>query len=158
VGLKIKERLEGELRALENELLVELPKELHRALQLGDLRENAEYQAARDRQEFVRTRIAQVKKQLSDLSMLNLQNLPRNRVAYGSTVKLVDLDTGEKITYRLAIGDEVDPDKGAISVSSPIGTGLLGKQEGDEVLIQTPGGKRRFEIVGLATIHDEVSQ
>lgn len=157
MGLKITAKLEGELRALENELYVELPRELQKALEHGDLRENAEYQAARERQEFVRARIAQIKKQLSDLSMINLQNLPRDRAAYGSTVKLVDLDTGEELTYRLVIGDEIDPENGRISASSPIGSGLIGKQEGDEVVIQTPGGRRRFEIVGLKTLHDELT-
>ncbi|MCS6816765.1 MAG: transcription elongation factor GreA [Blastocatellia bacterium] len=153
---KLKERLEAELRALENELKFELPKELQRALAHGDLRENAEYQAALQRQEFVRARIAQIRKQLSDLSMLNVSALPRDRVAYGSTVTLLDLDTGEEVTYRLALGDEVDPERGVISVSSPIGSSLLGKREGDEVIVHTPARKRRFEIIKLITLPQEL--
>jgi transcription elongation factor GreA len=153
--VKIKERLEAELRALTNELNVELPRALHVALGHGDLRENADYQAARQRQEFVRARIAQIQKQLADLSLINVQNLPRDRVAYGSTVKLVDLDSGETFTYRLSMGAEVDPDQGFISVSSPVGSSLLGKQEGDEVVVKTPTRTRRMEIVELRTIHEE---
>ena len=153
--VKIKERLEAELRALTNELNVELPRALHVALGHGDLRENADYQAARQRQEFVHARIAQLQKQLADLSLMNLQNLPRDRVAYGSTVKLVDLDSGETFTYRLSIGAEINPDEGFISVSSPVGSSLLGKQEGDEIVVTTPTRTRRMEIVQLRTIHDE---
>jgi transcription elongation factor GreA len=153
--VKIKERLENELKALMTELTVELPKALHIALGHGDLRENADYQAARQRQEFVRARIAQLQKQLADLSLMNLKNLPRDRVAYGSTVKLIDLENGETFTYRLSIGAEVDPEKGFISVSSPIGSSLLGREEGDEVVVQTPARTRRVEIVELRTFHEE---
>lgn len=152
--MKIKDRLEQELHALEQELKISLPRELHTALAHGDLRENSEYQSALQRQEYVRARIAQVQKQLSDLSMVNLDKLPRDRVAYGSTIDLADLDSGEKITYKLTIGDDVDPENGLISVSSPIGASLVGKQEGDEVVVRTPAKVRRFEIVRLRTIHD----
>jgi transcription elongation factor GreA len=153
---KIKERMEEELRALITELTIELPRALQAALAHGDLRENADYQAARQRQEFVRARISQIQKQLIDLSLINVERLPRDRVAYGSTVKLTDLESGEMFTYRLAIGDEVDPEKGFISVSSPVGSSLLGKQEGDEVLVRTPAKTRRMEIIELRTLHDEM--
>lgn len=156
--VKIKERLEEELKALTNELTVELPRALQVALGHGDLRENADYQAARQRQEFVRARMAQIQKQLADLSLVNLNNLPRDRVAYGSTVKLVDLENGETFTYRLAMGAEVDPDKGYISVSSPVGSSLLGKEAGEEVVIKTPTRTRRMKIVELRTIHDELEE
>ncbi len=155
MAARIKDRLETELQALEQELKISLPKELHAALALGDLRENSEYQTALQRQEFVRARIAQIQKQLSDLSLIDLNKLPRDRVAYGSKIELEDLDTGEKITYKLAIGDDVDPDNGVISVSSPIGASLIGKKEGDEVVVRTPAKVRRFEIVRLKTIHEE---
>lgn len=155
---KMRKRLEEELDALMEELNVELPRALQTAMAHGDLRENADYQAARERQEFVRARIAQIKKQLADLSMVNLDRLPRDRIAYGSTVKLVDLDTGETFTYRLAIGDEVDPQNGVISVSSPVGSSLLGKEEGDIVVVRTPTKVRRLEIIELRTIHDELEE
>lgn len=154
--MKFKERLETELRTLENELQFELPRELQKALEHGDLRENAEYQSALQRQEFVRARISQLHKQLSDLSMISFNKLPRDRVAYGSTVTLMDLESGEKITYRLVIGDEIDPEKGLISLSSPIGASLVGRQEGDEVKVNTPAKVRHFEVVKLLTMHDEI--
>lgn len=153
---KIKERLEEELRSLTNELNIELPRALQTAIAHGDLRENADYQAAKERQEFIRARIAHVQKQLSDLSLINLQNVPRDRVGYGSTVKVRDLETEETFTYRLAIGDEVDPAKGIISISSPVGSGLLGKEEGDEVIIRTPAKVRQLEILEMMTIHDQM--
>ncbi len=152
---KITARLEEELRALQNELTIELPRALQVALGHGDLRENADYQAARQRQEFVRARIAQLQQQLAELSLINLNNLPRDRAAYGSTVKLVDLNNGEMFTYRLSMGAEVDPDKGYISISSPVGASLLGKSEGDEVVVNTPNRTRHMEIVELHTLHEE---
>lgn len=155
--LKIREKLEAEMRALENELKFDLPRELQKALEHGDLRENSEYQSALQRQEFVRARIAQIRKQLSALSMINLNKLPRDRAAYGSIVTVRDIETGETITYRLVIGDEVDPEKGLISVSSPIGASLVGKQEGDEVRVQTPAKVRHLEVVRLVTLHDQVA-
>jgi transcription elongation factor GreA len=153
--VKFKERLAAELRSLESELKFELPRELKKALEHGDLRENAEYQSALQRQEFVRARISQIHKQLSDLSRINFNKLPRDRAAYGSTVTLKDLESGDVVRYRLVIGDEVDPEKGLISLSSPIGSSLIGKQEGDEVKVATPAKNRHFEIVKLVTIHDE---
>ncbi|MCS6803716.1 MAG: transcription elongation factor GreA [Acidobacteriota bacterium] len=155
---KITERLEEELKALQTELTVELPRALQAAIANGDLRENGDYQAAKQRQEFVRARIAQLQRQLAELSLININNLPRDRVAYGSTVKLVDLENGETFTYRLSIGAEVAPEKGYISVSSPVGASLLGKAEGDEVVVQTPTRRRRMEIVELHTIHEEMEQ
>ena len=155
--LKIREKLEAEMRALENELKFDLPRELQKALEHGDLRENSEYQSALQRQEFVRARIAQIRKQLSDLSMINLSKVPRDRAAYGSIVTVRDIETRETITYRLVIGDEADPERGLISISSPIGASLVGKQEGDEVTVQTPAKVRHLEIVRLVTLHDQVA-
>lgn len=147
-------KIEEELRQLEAELRTELPQELKKAVAMGDLSENAEYEAARNRQDYVRARIANLRKRLSDLAMIDTSRLPRDRIAYGSTVVLYDLDSREEVTYKLVIAEDSDVSQGKISTVSPIGRGLMGKQEGDEVEIKTPAGKRRFEIVKLATIHD----
>lgn len=150
----IKRKLEEELRQLEAELKNEIPKELRRAAAMGDLSENAEYEAARSRQDYLRARIAALRKRLADLSMIDISRLPRDRVAYGSTVVLYDLDSGQEVTYKLVMAEDADASEGKISTVSPIGRGLMGKREGDEVEIETPSGKRRFEIVKLITIHD----
>jgi transcription elongation factor GreA len=152
---KIKRTLQKEIESLEYELRIKLPKEIGRALEMGDLRENAEYKAALERQEFVRTRIGALKKRISNLSMINENSIPRAKVAYGSTATLVNLDTDHLITYRLVLSEEADFEKGWISLSSPIGRALVGKQEGDCVTIQTPSGQKRFEIQKLKTLHDE---
>lgn len=153
--LDIKKKLEEELKVLEVELKIELPKELQRAAALGDLRENAEYKAARDRQEYLQARVSALRKRLSDLAMLNLDSLPHDRIAYGSTVVLLDIDKDEEVTYRLVTAEEADISKGLISTTSPIGKSLMGKKVGVEVQVKTPQGVRNFEILKLTTIHDE---
>ena len=125
---------------------------------MGDLSENAEYTAARNRQDYVRARIANLRKRLADLSMIDITRLPHDRVGYGSTVKLYDVDTGDEITYTLVMAEDADIEKRKISTSSPVGRGLMGRIEGDEVEIITPAGKRRFEIIKLRTIHDSEDQ
>jgi transcription elongation factor GreA len=152
---KIREKLEKEIQQLDHELNIELPAELKRAAALGDLSENAEYHMAKQRQEFVAARLTQLKRRLAELSLVNLNNIPRDRVAYGSTVRLLDVEKGEEIEYRLVTSEESDVAKGLISTSSPIGRGLLGKKVGDEVRIQTPGGAKEFEVMDLVTIHDQ---
>lgn len=152
--MKIKDKLESEIQQLEHELSVELPAELKRAVALGDLSENAEYHMAKQRQEFVRARLGQLKKRLAELSLVNLSNIPRDRVAFGSVVRVRDLDSDKEIEYRLVTSEESDVSKGLISTSSPIGRGLLGKQVGDTVRIQTPGGAKEFEVRQLTTIYD----
>jgi transcription elongation factor GreA len=152
---KIKRTLQKEIESLEYELRITLPKEIGKALEMGDLRENAEYKAALERQEFVRTRIGALKKRISNLSMINENSIPRAKIAYGSTARLINLDTDQQITYRLVLSEEADFEKGWISLSSPIGRALVGKQEGDCVTIQTPSGQKRFEIQQLKTLHDE---
>lgn len=152
--MKIKDKLESEIQQLEHELSVELPAELKRAVALGDLSENAEYHMAKQRQEFVRARLGQLKKRLAELSLVNLNNIPRDRVAFGSVVRVRDLDSDKEIEYRLVTSEESDVNKGLISTSSPIGRGLLGKQVGDTVRIQTPGGAKEFEVRQLTTIYD----
>lgn len=152
--MKIKDKLESEIQQLEHELSVELPAELKRAVALGDLSENAEYHMAKQRQEFVRARLGQLKKRLAELSLVNLNNIPRDRVAFGSVVRVRDLESDKEIEYRLVTSEESDVNKGLISTSSPIGRGLLGKQVGDTVRIQTPGGAKELEVRQLTTIYD----
>jgi len=150
-----KRKLEERIRKLEYELQTELPQALQKAIAMGDLRENADYQAAKERQPFVQAELAQLQQRLSKLSMVNLNKIPRGRVSYGSTVTLLDLEKNEEITYDLVTSEESDVKKGLISTSSPIGKSLMGHEEGDEVTIRTPGGVRRYEIVSLTTIHEK---
>jgi len=151
---EIKQKIQEELRQLEAELRTEIPQELKKAVAMGDLSENAEYEAARNRQDYVRARIASLRKRLADLSMLDTSRLPDDRVAYGSTVVLYDLDLGEELSYTLVMAEDADINLGKISTTSPIGRGLMGRREGDEAEVSTPSGKRRFEIIKLTTIHD----
>jgi transcription elongation factor GreA len=149
------EKLERELRSLEREYRHELPQEIKKALAMGDLRENAEYHAALERQSFVKAKIGHIKKRLSEIAMIKLDSLPADRVGLGSTVVLHDLGNGKEITYDLVFADDADPVRGHISITSPIGRGLLGREEGDEVTIQVPNGVRKFEIVSLRTVHQK---
>jgi transcription elongation factor GreA len=150
----LKKKLQEEITALEYELRNELPKEILKARAHGDLKENAEFHAAKERQRFVDARLSQLKKRLADFSLIDLTKIPRDRVGLGSTVVVLDLNKDEEITYKIVASEEADAAKGMISTSSPIGRGLLGKKEGDEVSIPSPGGVRRMEIVRLTTIHD----
>ncbi len=150
-----KRKLEQQVRSLERELSEELPAALKKAIEMGDLRENAEYQTAKERQSFVQARLAQLRKRLSDLSMVDLRKLPEDRVSYGSTVVVLNLATEKEATYRLVTSEEADVKAGLISTASPIGRSLMGKQEGDEVEAVTPRGKSSYEIVGFTTIHEQ---
>jgi transcription elongation factor GreA len=149
-------RFEDEIQVLERELRQELPKEIKRARELGDLSENAEYQAAKERQRLVEARIGMLKKRVSEISLMNLDKIPHDRVGLGSVVTLKEEASDDTLVYRLVMPEDSDAAKGLISGSSPIGRALLNKEPGDEVSVQTPGGVRRFEIVKLVTIHDEV--
>jgi transcription elongation factor GreA len=151
---EIKRKIQDELRQLEAELRTEIPQELKKAVAMGDLSENAEYEAARNRQDYVRARIANLRKRLADISMIDVSRLPNDRAAYGSTLVLYDLDSSEEVTYKLVMAEDSNFAQNKISTTSPIGRGLMGKREGDEVDITTPSGKRRFEVVRLTTIHD----
>lgn len=151
----IKKKLADEIAALEHELNHELPKELKRAIALGDLSENAEYHMAKQRQEIVRARLGQLKKRMGDLSLVNMNNIPRDRASLGSKVKVYDSSKDEEIEYKLVTSEESDISKGMISTSSPIGRALMGKKEGDTVTVVTPTGKRDMDILKLTTIHDE---
>jgi len=151
----VRKRLQGELEELETELRVHLPKEIKRALEYGDLRENAEYRAALDRQEFVKARIGQLRQRLSEIASIDLSRVPRDKAAYGSTLVLYDAERDEEVTYRLVTPEESDPQAGLISTTSPVGRSLMGREEGDEVIVRTPSGARNFEIRRLSTLHDE---
>ncbi|MBK9314878.1 MAG: transcription elongation factor GreA [Acidobacteria bacterium] len=150
-----KEKILAELKSLEYELNIELPRALRTAAALGDLSENAEYKSARERQDYVRARVRQLQQQVAKLASIDISKLPRDRASYGSTLLLRDIDRGEELTYRLVTPEEADFEQGLISTSSPIGKSLLNKEEGDEIRVQTPNGARKFEIIRLNTIHDE---
>src|ERR1700727_3806940 len=152
---QVKKRLEEEIKLLEHELTTELPAEIKKAVALGDLSENAEYHMAQQRQVFVNARLGQLKKRMADLSLVNLSNIPRDRVAFGSTVLVYDTTKDEKIEYKLVTSEESDVNQGLISTTSPIGKALVGKQVGDMATVVTPKGKRELEVLKLATIHDE---
>jgi transcription elongation factor GreA len=153
----LRKKLEDEIRALSYELNNELPLELKKAVAHGDLSENAEYTAARERQDYVRARLAQLGKRLSDIAMINMNNIPRDGIGFGSTVMLYDVGKGVEVEYKIVASEEADFTKGLISTSSPIGRSLLGKKVGDMATAQTPGGKKEFEVLKLSTIHDEAS-
>ena len=153
----VRKKLQAELDSLEEELHFKLPKEIQKAREFGDLRENAEYKAAMERQAIVRTRIMQVRQRLGEVESIDLSKIPTDRVAYGSSVVLFDLEKEEKVTYRLVTSEESDPENGLMSTVSPIGQALMGKEEGDEVKVKTPNGVRNFEISRLTTIHDQKS-
>lgn len=152
----IKEKLQNELDGLETELRIHLPKEIKRALEFGDLRENSEYKAALDRQNIVKARIVELRQRISEISSIDPKKVPRDKASYGSTLVLYDAEKDEEITYRLVSPEESDPAQGLISTTSPVGRSLMGKQEGDEVVVRTPASTRNFEIRQLRTLHDEM--
>jgi len=151
----IKKKLEEEIKQLERELHHELPKEIRAARAHGDLSENAEYHMAKQRQSYVDARLAQLKQRMAELSMVNLDNLPKDKAAFGSRVVVYDGDKDEKIEYKLVTSEESDVTKGLISTTSPIGRSLMGKRVGDTATVVTPNGKRELEILKLTTIHDD---
>ncbi len=154
MSIPMQKKLEEEIQALERELNHELPQELKRARALGDLSENAEYIMAKQRQEYVGARLAQLQKRLADLSLVNLNGIPRDRIAFGSKVVLYDLGRDIEIEYKLVTTEEADVTKGLISTTSPIGRSLMGKRLGDTVTVSTPNGIREFEVRAMQTIHD----
>ena len=152
--LAIVKQLEEELKNIERELLIELPKEISRVAAYGDLRENAEYQAAKERQSFLQARASHLRTRISDLSFIKLESLPKDKIAFGSKVFLEDLNTGKEVVYELVAPEEVDPKKGKISIASPIGRVLLNKKVGDEVVIHLPARKMEYEIKQIIPLHD----
>lgn len=153
----MKERLikkfEDEIQTLDRELKLELPKEIKRAREMGDLRENAEYSAAKERQRLVESRISLLKKRVSEIALINVDRIPSDRVGFGSTLHVLE-STGEHLIFQLVMPEDADAAKGLISTTSPIGRAFLNKEPGDTVKVVTPGGTRSFEIEKLVTIHD----
>jgi len=151
----IKKKLQDELNVLEYELVHELPKEIKKAVAMGDLSENAEYHMAKQRQEYLKARIRQLGKRIAELSMVNMNNIPKDKVSLGSTVKVFDTGKNEEIEYKLVTSEESDVAAGKISTTSPIGRALLNKKVGDMATVVTPSGKKELEVLSLSTIHDE---
>jgi transcription elongation factor GreA len=149
-------KLQEEFATLDRELKLDLPKEIKRARELGDLRENAEYHAAKERQSFVQARLSMLQKRIMDVSRLDIDRLPRDKAGLGSTLHLRE-DNGAAVVYQLVMPEDADPDKGLVSVSSPIGRALLNKEQGDDVKVVAPSGTRSFEVTRLITIHDAES-
>lgn len=152
--MDIKKKLQEQVAALDYELRHTLPIEIKKAREHGDLSENAEYHAAKERQGYVNARLGQLRKRLSEISMVDLNKIPKDRVGLWSSVVVLDLEKDEEYTYKLVTSEEADVSNGLISASSPIGRGLVGKEVGDTVKIPIPGGVREFEIVKLTTVHD----
>jgi transcription elongation factor GreA len=151
---RLLKRFQEDIEKLERELKMELPKEIQRARELGDLRENAEYQAAKERQTYVNARIAMLKRRMNEIALMNMDRIPHGKAGFGSTVTLIE-STGQQIVYQLVMPEDADAEQGLISTSSPIGRAILNKEEGEEITVSTPAGTRSFEIVKLVTIHDE---
>jgi transcription elongation factor GreA len=151
---KLLKRFEEEVAVLERELKMELPKEIQRARELGDLRENAEYQAAKERQTLVQARIGMLRRRMNEIAMMNMEKIPHGKAGFGSTVTLRE-STGQEVVFQLVMPEDADGEKGLISTSSPIGRAILNHEEGDEIAVTTPAGARSFEILKLVTIHDE---
>jgi len=157
VTQEAKQKLQKELDEYEFELRVTVPREIKKAVEWGDLRENAEYKAALERQQYVQARVSQLRQRLREISSIDISQVPHDRAAYGSTVVVYDAERDEELTYRLATPEESDPAAGVISTTSPIGKSLMNCEEGDEVKVQTPRGTRQFEIRRLTTLHDQPS-
>jgi transcription elongation factor GreA len=156
--LEIKKKLEDQIKELDYELKVLLPKEIQKAREHGDLRENAEYKAAKERQTYLQARLGQLHRRVAALSMVNLDKIPRGKVGLGSTVTLRDTVTGEEVSYEIVTPEESDPPQGRISPMSPIGKCLLGHEEGETVEVRVPSGAREYEIIRLSTIHDQAEE
>src|SRR2546421_12624273 len=150
-------KFEDEIQTLNHELKLELPKEIKRARELGDLRENAEYHAAKERQRLVEARISMLTKRASEIALMNVDRIPKDRAGFGSTLHVVE-GNGEKLVFQLVMPEDADATKGLIATTSPIGRALINKEPGDAVKVTTPGGTREFEIVKLITIHDEATE
>ncbi len=153
---EIKQKLKKEIDELNHELKVELPRRIQEAREYGDLKENAEYHAARERQGFVKARIGQLSTQLSQLAELNLNDVPEDRIGFGSRVKVVDIDSDDEIEFTLVSPGEVDPSEGKISLSSPIGGALQDHIAGDKVEVQIPAGKKNYFITRVETVHGQI--
>ena len=152
---QIKRKSQEEMNVLEHELVHELPKEIKKAAALGDLSENAEYHMAKQRQEFVKARLRQLGARMAELALINMENIPKDKVGLGSTVRVYDNSKNAEVEYNLVTSEESDVTAGKISTSSPIGRALLNKKVGDTAVVVTPNGNREMEILNLTTIHDQ---
>lgn len=150
----VRKKLQDQLNVIERELRVELPKEILRARELGDLSENAEYKSAKERQSYLEGRKAQLQQRLASLSLVNLDKIPTDSAAYGSKVVLYEYEADKEVEYRLVSSEESDLSKGDISITSPIGRSIVGRKVGDDIEIVTPSGTKDYELRGLKTIHE----
>lgn len=153
-GSSLKETLESELKLLERELRIELPQEIKRAVALGDLRENAEYHSALERQRFLQSRIGQINQKLSEISLIRIDQVPKDRVGLGSKFRVLDTTDDKQINFEIVMEGMGSPGDGLISISSPLARGFLNKRAGDEVTITVPSGKKTYEILELVTMHE----
>ena len=152
--LPILDKLDNDLKESQRELQVDIPKAILTAREHGDLSENAEFKAAKERQMFLEARISLLQKRISDIMAINVNQIPKDRSGLGSTLKLKNVDSGKETQYHLVLPEEVNPDEGKLSPASPIGRSLMGKQEGDEITVSLPDGKVEFEVLKVTTIHD----
>src|SRR5437763_7830629 len=153
---RLMKKFEKEIQTVDRELKLELPREIKRARELGDLRENAEYHAAKERQRLVESRISMLQKRVAEIALINIDRIPTDRAGFGSKLDVVE-STGEKMVFQLVMPEDADAAKGLISTTSPIGRAFLNKEEGDTIKVTTPGGTREFEIIKLLTIHHEAA-
>ncbi len=153
---EIRERIEKEIEELTHELNVELPERISKAVEHGDLRENSEYKFALERQGFVQARIGQLQTRVSELSKIDVDNMPADRVGFGSKVKVHDLAMDEEMDLTIVAGDFMDLDSGQVSMASPIGSGLKGAKEGEEVTITLPVGERQYKVLELQTLPQQL--
>lgn len=152
--MSLKETLETELKALERELKIELPQEIKKAVAMGDLRENAEYQTALERQRYLQSRIGHIKQRLSEISLMRLDQVPRDKIGLGSLFKALDMDEDREVEFEIVMDGMADPARGMISIASPLARGFVNRKVGDEVTITVPSGKKTYEIVQIKTVHE----
>ena len=150
----LKEIIEGELKVLERELRIELPQEIKKAVAMGDLRENAEYHAALERQRLVQSRVGQLKQRLSELSLIRYDQVPKDKIGLGSWFKALDVEEDREVEFEIVMEGMGNPIEGKIAISSPLARGFVNKKTGDEVTISVPSGKKSYEIVEFKTVHE----
>ena len=155
---EIQAKISEEVEALTRELNVELPDRIRKAVELGDLRENSEYKSALERQQFVQARIGHLAGRMAEISRINVDEIPVDRAGFGSKLRVHDLALDRKVTFTIVAGDYMDLEAGHISLDSPIGRGLLGSRQGDELTIQLPVGERRFKVLELTTLPQQVAR
>lgn len=154
---QIKQQLTQEVEQLNHELNVVLPDALKKALQQGDLRENGDYHAALERQQFVHARLSHLRSRLAKLSQIDLSKVPRDKIGLGSRVDVQDAETKDRETYELVIPDAMDMDAGHVSVASPLGRGLLDHRAGETVTIRLPAGTRKLKVLKVVTLHQQMA-